>query len=160
MAGATYYEWTQFSTDGTVKSGIGATVALTDSTGLLFYAGGMGWGGLYKDYEKFHDRMVARTVTNGSPEVKAKVVTLEDWDPSANPSLLDASAAGSDPRLINTVVIDEGSLRKHLASSPLPSWPALQDGPFEGSATAVVVVDRTGTVRDVGSIISNNQAVN
>jgi hypothetical protein len=53
-------------------------VALQNSTGLLLYAGGLGWGAEFKDYTDFHGRMIARTVNVGSPQVTAKVTTLED----------------------------------------------------------------------------------
>jgi hypothetical protein len=160
LLGSTYYQWTEISTDGNVKGGMGASVAVTDSTGLLFYAGGLGWGGLYKDYQKFHNRVVARTVSHGSPEVTAKILMLEDFDPATGVSLLDATASGTDPRRLQTVVLDEPTLRKHLVPGEVPVWPALQDGPFEGTVTTDVVVDRSGAVREVGPIISANQAVN
>jgi hypothetical protein len=76
MAGSTYFSWTMMSTDGKVEKGMGASLAVTEKTGLLFYGGGLGWGGLYKDYQNFHGRMVAQTVSVGSPEVTAKVTTL------------------------------------------------------------------------------------
>jgi len=78
LMGSTYFSWTMMSTDGKVEKGMGAGLAVKDSTGLLLYGGGLGWGGSYKDYKNFHDRMVAQTVSVGSPEVTAKVTTLED----------------------------------------------------------------------------------
>ena len=158
LMGSTYYEWSEISTDGTVQKGMGATVALTDNTGLLFYAGGLGWGGLYKDYEKFHDRMVARTVKHGSPEVTAKIVTLEDLN-DAPSSLFDVGTGGDDHPL-KTVKRDEVELRKHLIPGEPIVWPAVQDGPVEGIVTTDVVIDRQGTVREVGTIVSDNQALN
>ena len=53
--------------------------------------------GWYRDYVKFHNRHVARTVSNGSPEVTAKITVLEDlgatqadWSKTALP--------GGDPQ--------------------------------------------------------------
>jgi Gram-negative bacterial TonB protein C-terminal len=158
LMGSTYYSWSEISTDGTVQKGMGASVALTDSTGLLFYAGGVGWGGLYKDYQKFHDRMVARTVTHGSPEVTAKIVTLEDLN-NVTPSLFDVSSGGDD-HPIKTVKLEEVELRKHLLPGEPIVWPVVQDGPLEGTLTTSVVIDRQGAVREVGTIVSDNQAMN
>lgn len=59
---------------GIMRSG----VALREDTGQLLYAFGFGWGGAFKDYQSFHGRMVAHTVSWGSPEVTAKVVTIEN----------------------------------------------------------------------------------
>ena len=47
-----------------------------DSTGLLIHGAAPGWGFRGYDYEDFHGRMVARTVSVGAPEVTAKVVVL------------------------------------------------------------------------------------
>ena len=48
-------------------------LALNNQTGLLFYTGGPGWGGLYHDFKNFHGRMIAYTVAAGYVEVTAKV---------------------------------------------------------------------------------------
>lgn len=54
LAGSTYFTWAILSTDGNVQKGLGASIAITENTGLLFYGGGSAWGGLYKDYKNFH----------------------------------------------------------------------------------------------------------
>jgi hypothetical protein len=132
---------------------------LRDSTGLLLYALGFGWGGEFKDYESFHGRMVARTVNVGTPQVTAKVTTLEDLgDVSAG--FFDAGAKGGDPQPLEMVLLDETSLRKNLLPMELVSWPPLQDGSLEGNITTEIVLDREGKVRDIGSIISENSGVN
>jgi hypothetical protein len=158
LMGNTYYSWTITSTDGEVKTTMGASVAITDGTGLLFYGGGFGWGGLYKDYQSFHGRMVPRTVSGGTPEVTAKVTTLEDLR-DVPPGLYDADASGGDMPLLRTALVEEASMRKNLLPMDTPDWPPLQDGPLEGAATAKIVVDRTGRVREIGSIVANNQGV-
>ncbi len=76
--GITHLSWSILSSNGEVQKGIGAGIELNDNTGLLFTAGGFGFGGLFHDYQSFHGRQVARTVANGSPEVTAKVITLEN----------------------------------------------------------------------------------
>ncbi len=161
--GSTYYKWTAMSSDGNTKKGMGCTVAITDSTGLLFYGGCLGWGGEYKDYRSFHGRMVARTVNGGSPEVTAKVTTLEDL-PDTTPEFfapVDGSsdkAAGGAANL-HTVVVEENALRKNSLNTSPVVWPPLQDGPFEGALTTSVVVDRQGAVREIGGIVSDNRGV-
>ncbi len=71
-------------------------IALQNNTGLLLYAGGIGWGGEFKDYANFHGRMVARTVNVGAPQVTAKVTMLEDLK-DVPQELFDVSAAGAIP---------------------------------------------------------------
>lgn len=158
LMGSTYIEWMIPSTNGQVQSWIGATVALTDSTGLLFYDGAFGWGGLFHDYKSFHGRMVAQAVGVGSPEVTAKVAVLEELKETAG--LFDASASGGDVHLLWTVLMSEMDARQHLESMGLVAWPAVTGGPLEGVATADIVVDRGGRVRDVEPVVSANNDLN
>jgi hypothetical protein len=158
LMGSTYFEWSVMSSDGNVQKGIGATVALTDSTGLLFYCGAPGWGAIYHDYKKFHDRMVGRTVGVGSPEVTARIVTLEDLK-DVPAEFFNAQATGADANPIETVMVDEVSLRKHLLPPSPITWPAVQNGPQQGVLTTEIVVDREGKIREIGTIVSDNRGV-
>ncbi len=158
MMGSTYFSWTITTTNGDVKGGIGASVAVTDSTGLLFYGGGVGWGGLYHDYQKFHGRMVARTVSVGSPEVTAKVTTLEQMQ-KVPPAFFDIATNAGDSSPIRTIVVEEASLDKNLLPMEPGAWPTLQDGPLEGSVTTEILVDRAGKVRELGTIVANNPGI-
>lgn len=158
LAGSTYSSWMSFSTDGNVRKSIGCTVAITDKTDLFFYGGCLGWGALFKDYKDFHGRSVARTVQSGSPEVTAIVSILEDL-PAEATGLLELPSGGAASLRLQTSIIDELSLRKNLLTDPSFAWPAVNDGPLEGAITTEVVVDRSGTVREVGTILSDNPAL-
>lgn len=155
MMGSTYFSWMMMSSNGTAEKGMGAGIAITDKTGLLFYGGELGWGGMFKDYENFHGRQIARTVSAGSPEVTAKVTTLEDLRDIA-PGLFDAAANGSDTPMLRTIILDEPTLRKNLLPMDPLGWPPVKDGPLEGVVTTEIVVDRAGRVRDIGTIVSDN----
>jgi hypothetical protein len=153
MMGSTYIEWMIPSSNGQAKSWIGATVALTDSTGLLF----CDEGGLFGDYRKFHGRTVAYKVSVGSPEVTARVTTLEELKETAG--LLDPPASGGDAQLLETVTLDEATTRKNLdPADPAASVEAMP-GPGDGIATADVVIDRRGRVREVEVVVSPNQSL-
>jgi len=154
LMGTTHFSWSEMSTDGNVEKGMGAGVAVTDSTGLLEGGSGLGWSGYYKDYKSFRGRMVARTLRVGSPEVTAKVTTLEDLRDIPT-GFLDTEPTGSDVAL-HTVVVEETLLRKNLLPAEPVEWPALKDGPLEGAITTKIVVDRAGKVREVGTILSDN----
>jgi Gram-negative bacterial TonB protein C-terminal len=155
MMGSTYFSWITMSSNGTVEKGVGAGIAITDKTGLLFYGGDLGWGGMFKDYENFHGRQVARTVSWGSPEVTAKVTLLEDMR-DIPPGLYDTAADSGDTPLLRTILLDEPTLRKYLLPTDPLVWPSLQDGPLEGAVTTEIVVDRAGKVRQLGTIVSDN----
>lgn len=156
--GSTYYSWMTMSGDGKVEKGMGATIAVTDSTGLLFYGGDLGWGALFKDYRYFHGRMVALTVTHGTPEVTASVTTLEELRDTP-PGLFDAAAKGGDVPLLKTVIVKEKVLRKNLQTMNPAVWPPLKDGPLEGVMTTSIAVDRAGRVREIGPIVTDNNAM-
>jgi hypothetical protein len=155
MMGSTYFSWMMMSSNGTVEKGVGAGIAITEQTGLLFYGGDLGWGGMFKDYESFHGRQVARTVSAGSPEVTAKVITLEDLR-DIPPGLFDATANGSDTLLLRTILVDELTLRKNLIPTDAIMWLPMKDGPLEGAVTTKIVVDCAGKVREIGTIVSDN----
>jgi len=156
--GNTYYAWMSMSTDGNVEKGMGATIAVTDKTGLLFYGGDLGWGALFKDYKNFHGRIVAMTVTHGTPEVTARVTTLEELG-DAPAGLFDAAASGGDLPLLQTVIVEEKVLRKSLLPMDPFVWPPLKDGPQEGVMTTDIAVDRAGRVREIGTIVTDNNAM-
>lgn len=149
------FSWVIFSTDGTVKKSMGAGISLDEKTGLLMFGTGFGWSGAYKDYQRFHGRMVARTVESGSPQVTAKIDTLEDLG-EAPPNLFDTETSSGDQSLLKTVLLEETELRKYLLTADPVSWPPLQDGPLEGIITTEIVVDREGKVRQIASILSDN----
>jgi hypothetical protein len=159
MGPMTNLSWTTTSGTADVRNILRSWIAWQNSTGLLLYAGGFGWSGEFKDYKSFHGRTIARTVNVGSPQVTAKVTTLEDLG-EVRAGFFDAAAKGGDPQLLQTVLIDETSLRKNLLPMGPLSWPPLRDGPLEGNVTTNVVVDREGKVREIGTVISENSGVN
>ncbi|HEY6304353.1 MAG TPA: hypothetical protein VIX14_14955 [Terriglobales bacterium] len=108
----THINWTTASGTADAKNILRSSVALQESTGLLLYAG-FGWGGEVKDYGSFHGRVIARTVNVGDPQVTAKVTTLEDLG-EVQAGLFDATAKGGDPQPLQTLWLDETSLRKNL----------------------------------------------
>jgi hypothetical protein len=155
----TNLSWTTPSGTSEVHNILRSWVALQNSTGLLLYAGGIGWGGEFKDYADFHGRMVARTVNVGSPQVTAKITTLEDLG-VVPANFFDTTSKDADPHPLQTVLIDETSLRKNLLPIEPVSWPSLQDGPLEGNVTSQIVVDREGKVRQIETMVSENSGVN
>lgn len=152
--GTTHFSWSMMSSDGTVEKGMGAGLYITGS-GLLQGASGLGWGGSYEDYRDFHGRKVARTVSVGLPDVTARVTTLDDLGAVAA-DFFDTGVSGGDAALLRTAIVDEITLRKNLVPSEAVVWPAMKDGPLEGAITTEIVVDRSGTVRELGSILSDN----
>lgn len=133
-------------------------LALNDDTGLPSYMGGLGFGGNYHDYKKFHDRSIARKVASGSIELTATIDVFEDL--AAMPdSFFDPKSINPDATPIYTAVLSEEDLRKSLQPGATFTWPTLNDGPFEGVAWTEVVLDRTGSVRELIPPICDNPGV-
>lgn len=158
IAGMTHFSWIMDSSNGSVQMGMGGALAISDKTGLLLYAGGFGWDDSLSDYKSFHGRMIARTVSSGSPEVTAKVNILEDLGPTPG-DFFNMNVPGGDPQPLRTVLVDETGLRKNLLSDDKVEWPPVKDGPLAGTLTTEVVVDRSGKVRQIGTIVSNNPSL-
>jgi hypothetical protein len=152
-------DWVTNTGTAEVHNIMRCSVALSGMTGDLLYADGFGWGGEFRDYQSFHSRMIARTVNVGTPQITAKVVILEDLG-DVPPGLFNAAAQGGDSHPLQTLLIDETSLRKNLLPADSAPWPALQDGPLEGNITTEILVDREGKIREFGSIVSENSAIN
>jgi hypothetical protein len=159
MMGQVNIQWVTPTGTAEVRNIRRSGVALNASTGELLYAYGFGWGGGFKDYQNFHGRKVARTVSHGSPEVTARVMTLEDLAP-VSPDFFDTAAKDGDPQPLQTELIDEISLRKNLVPAEPVAWRPLQDGSLEGNVTTEIVVDREGKVRELGTIVSENNGIN
>jgi hypothetical protein len=156
LMGQTNINWDRVRADGEeeLRGGLG----LMDSTGLLIHGAAPGWGFRGYDYEDFHGRMVARTVSVGSPEVTAKVVVLEALG-KVRAGLFNAEAQGGDERWLSTVAIGEMDLRKNLLPMEPVTWPPVPDGPLEGRVTAGIVLDREGKVREMETVFADNPGV-
>lgn len=125
---------------------------------LLLYDGGLGWGGSFHDYARFHGKMIARTVTHGTPEVKATVNVLEDL-PADYDHSFSMSGSSSDP--VETVIIDElGYMDALLPGTAPPVWPPVADGPLKGVVWTEMTIDRDGVPREVMNAISDNPGIN
>jgi hypothetical protein len=109
----TNIEWTATTGTAEVRKIQRYVIALQPSTGLLLYTYGFGWGAEFKDYRDFHGRMIARTVNVGSPQVTAKIETLEDLG-EVPPGFFNSDEKDGDPKPLGTELIDEPTLRKNL----------------------------------------------
>ena len=151
-------DWTATTGTAEVRNIQRSWVAFDENSGLLLYGGGFGWGAEFKDYQNFHGRMVARTVNVGSPQVTAKVTVLEDLGQPQAGFFQAGEGAGSQP--LNTLLLDEVSLRKNLPSLPAVEWPTVQDGALQGNVTTWILIDREEKVREIDGIVCENAAMN
>jgi len=158
LMGQTNIDWEKTTAFADAQSNGRGHLALMDNSGLIFYTGGPGWSGEYKNFADFHGRLIARTVASGYIEVTAKVDTLEDLSPTMN-DLFDADAPGGDTQQIETVILDEDTLRQSLSPGKPFSWPPTANGPFQGMVGADIVLDRSGKIREMTPPVSDNPAM-
>jgi hypothetical protein len=158
LMGQTNFNWSAINSSGDTQGNGKGYLALIDNSGFLFYTGGVGWSGSYKDFKDFHGHKVAYSVASGYVEVTAKVTVLEDL--GATPSgFFDVNTIGSDVHPIETVVLTEEDLRRNLIPGKAIDWPALKNGPLEGVVWTEVVLDRTGKIREMIPPIADNPGV-
>lgn len=158
LFGETHISWVDMGTDGTVSKGIGAGLTLRED-GSLDGGSGIGWSSYVErtsagDFIDFHGRKVAHQVEAGA---QLKVTLLEDLKETPA-GFFEAPATGDAP--IRTLVVDELTERKNLIPGPAPAWPTLDQGPLTGVTLSTVVIDRAGTVREVGTPVSDNPGLN
>jgi hypothetical protein len=158
LMGQTNINWDPATEFGSEQANGKGYLSMMDSTGLLFYTGGPGFGGEYHDFKDFHGRKIAATVASGYIEETAKIVLLEDLETTPS-GIFDAAASGGDVQPIDTVILSEEELRKNLLPGKPFVWPALGDGPLEGVAWTEVVLDRTGNIREMIPPIADNPGV-
>ncbi len=158
LMGQTNIDWEKTTAFADAQSNGRGHLALMDNSGLIFYTGGPGWSGEYKNFADFHGRLIARTVASGYIEVTAKVSTLEDLG-STPSDFFDANAPGSDTQPIETVVLDEDAIRQNLVPGKPFTWPPVINGPFEGGVGTEIVLDRSGKIQEMTPPVSDNPAM-
>ncbi len=136
------------------------SVDIRSATGLLAGVYGFGWEAGFQSYQDFHGRTVARKISQGSPEVTAQVVTLEDL-PTVADGWFDASAPGGDSHPIALVIVEKSDLTKDVEGNvPPPVWPAIPNTRRSGVIWTDLVVDREGKIREPFTTVSDNPGLN
>jgi TonB family protein len=162
LLGVTHYSWVTMGSDGKVSKGIGAAISIRED-GLIQDGSGLGFSvffevpaGSKEPFQDFHGRKVGRRIECGS--VVDAVTLLEDLK-GTPAGFFEVPAAGGDAAL-QTLVVAELAERENLIPGPAPTWPALEQGPLEGVMLAEVGIDRTGKVRNVPIVLSDNPGLN
>jgi TonB family protein len=111
-------------------------------------------------YQRFGAKNVARSFQffDKQTTVRARVVSLEPLDGDSN----QLFAVVHDTGFINRtrfVELSQNSLESYKLQTPPMVWPVVYTFPDAGVIAVHVTLDRTGTVREVGSPISKNVAL-
>ena len=130
--------------------------------GLLQAAVTPGYKAQFDNYLPFKKKMVARTIkAEFAPDLvlTAKITQLAEL-PSPDEKLfaIDAPTPATDQ--MKTIQVTEDSARALALNTPAIVWPTVREGKTEGVMSVYVSVDRTGQVREVWPLASNNPELN
>jgi TonB family protein len=113
------------------------------------------------DYKSFNGKEVARTLTvwpRGRSEVKAKITLLESL--KLDDSLFSVPSDTGFPSRLRFLSVPESALQPDTQANTLPAWPVVHNFPAAGLISINVKLDRDGTVRELGTVISKNVVLN
>lgn len=114
-------------------------------------------GVLLSNYEQFGGNKIARSITTwprGGAEI---IATVDELDPlKSDDSLFALSGSTPFAERLRFVSVPETSLQLDAQASAPLTWPVVHNFPATGVMAVNVKLDREGTVRDVGSIVSSN----
>jgi hypothetical protein len=130
-----------------------AAVALDSKTGLLNYLWYPGWSvGVFAGYRSFHGKMVAwKTIDN---EVNANIEDLQELKhPDEASFAIKESTAAADR--IRTVLVNGSEYQKLIDTPHDEKGPEVATAPASGPVKVIIVTDRTGSVREAISYVSN-----
>lgn len=123
--------------------------------GLLESVNMPGYTATYKNYKSFAGKQVARTIgeyIEPGTELEATISELKELD-----SQNEANFAISQTNIpLQTVVVDEGTLRSLGVSGQAIAWPTVRSGAVKGTLSLYVCLDRGGHVREVYELNSSN----
>ena len=115
----------------------------------------------FKHYKLFGKKMIARSVIlepDSGTTIEAKVMELSELSSreDGNDKLFTVQQQTSAAEELKSLPLPEDELRKLLTKDPEISWPAVESGKTTGALSVYVSVDRTGKVREVWPLRSDN----
>ncbi|HEX3153234.1 MAG TPA: energy transducer TonB [Candidatus Angelobacter sp.] len=130
--------------------------------GLLQAVVTPGYKAQFDSYLPFKKKIVARTIkAEFAPGlvIGAKVTELAELL-SPDEKLFTIDAVTPATELMKTIQVTEGSTRAFALNTPPIAWPTVREGKTEGVMSLYVSVDRSGQVREVWPLASNNPDLN
>ena len=125
------------------------------NNGLLESVMTPGYSADYSDFKKFGEKKVARRISEylkPGEKLEARIDDLEELD-SKDESRFDATTVTAP---LQTIDVPEATVRSMVVSSSEIKWPTIKDGKPVGVLSLRVYLDRTGKVREVSALNSDN----
>lgn len=130
--------------------------------GLLQAVATPGYKAQFSDYLPFKKKMVARTIkAEFAPGlvIAVKVTELAEL-PNPDEKLFSIDGITPSADQMKTIQVTEGITRALALNTPPIVWPTVREGKTEGVMSVYVSVDRSGHVREVWPLVSNNLELN
>jgi outer membrane biosynthesis protein TonB len=144
------------------QNNLGMAFCFGGKGGLLQAAITPGYKAQFDSYLPFKKKMVARTIKaefEPGLVLTAKITQLVELaSPEESLFAVDVPTSATDQ--IKTIQVTEASSRALAVNTPAIVWPAVREGKTEGLISVYVSVDRSGHVREVWPLVSNNLELN
>jgi len=144
------------------QSSVPAAFCFGGKGGLLQAVNTPGYKAQFDSYLPFKKKMVARTIkAEFAPGLvlAAKVIELAEL-PKPDEKLFTIDAITPSSEQMKTIQVTENTTRALALDTPPIVWPPLREGKTEGVMSVYVSVDRSGHVREVWPLVSNNLELN
>jgi hypothetical protein len=147
---------------GVICFGPNGTLCASGRDGLKEIVGAPGHTITFARYLKFDDMRVARFLTDtvGVGEfLRAEITTLRKLD-NPDESLFAVPEPTPKEKQIRSVILPDAEFQTLAIEAPEIIWPQVLDGRTVGTASFYVSIDRTGNVREVRPIRTDNERSN
>lgn len=144
------------------QNNVGLAFCFGGKGGLLQAVITPGYKAVFDDYRIFAKKMVARTIkAEFAPGlvIAAKVTELAEL-PSPDEKLFTIDAVTPSAEQMKTLQVTENTARALALNTPSIVWPPVREGKTEGLMSVYVSVDRSGHIREVWPLASNNPELN
>src|ERR1041385_1183721 len=144
------------------QNNVGLAFCFGGKGGLLQAVVTPGYKAVFDDYRIFGKKTVARTIKAELAPclvLAAKITELAEL-PSPDEKLFTIETVTAPADQMKTIQVAEGTTRALALNTPPLVWPTVREGKTEGVMSVYVSVDRSGHVREVGPLASNNPELN
>lgn len=143
-----------------------SVICFQGQRGLLKFVGMSGYDAEFREYRDFKGKQVAGLVATFcepgdtiDTEIDTRVTAITDLvKPDASLFTVDQPTPVSSR--INSISIDQEHLMKLSANTPGIQWPSARTGKTSGTLSLYISVDRSGHVREVLPLNSDNATLN
>jgi outer membrane biosynthesis protein TonB len=144
------------------QNSLGYAFCFGGKGGLLQAVGTPGYKAQFGDYQFFKKKMVARTIKVELAPGIALTERVTELAELAGPDEKQFTIETATPAAerMKTSQVAEDSARLLALNTPLIVWPAVREGKTEGVMSLYISNDRSGQVREVWPLASNNPGLN